>query len=95
MPAKDARKKGFAFYLYELTARQALKIESMERAMKGYRKMVDDIQMVLYCVGGPLNDNVLDFNKEQRKLLHEIADLARHQENHLGDTTDMVEENDL
>lgn len=36
------------------------------------RKRIDRAISIMVCIGGPLNDNVLQFNKEQRAVFHRI-----------------------
>lgn len=35
-------------------------------------KAIEDARMHIICIGGPLNDNKLQFNKEQLKLFFQI-----------------------
>ncbi len=46
----------------------------------GYlRKALEEIQSGLYCIGGPLNDNSLQFNKKQQEyLIRNIAKVIEH-----------------
>jgi hypothetical protein len=49
----------------ELIARQQLDIESMKEQIKAYKDSEDNIYNIIYCIGGPLNDNKLGYTKEQ------------------------------
>lgn len=40
-----------------------------------FKESLNHIKSLLVCIGGPLNDNVLQFNKEQRNYLHKILDI--------------------
>jgi len=43
-----------------------------EEMAKKYKECLEDISKYFVCVGGPLNDNILQFNKKQKKFLWEI-----------------------
>ncbi len=59
-----------------LIASQAVKIERLERELKARREGMDKAHTAFICIGGPLNDNRLQFNSEQRKYLHRINALV-------------------
>lgn len=56
----------------ELIAKQALRIAELEESLQDRDERLGRIHLMLVCIGGPLNDNVLRFNPEQRQLLHRI-----------------------
>ena len=37
----------------------------------------EDILTIIYCIGGPLNDNVLNYTKEQMVTFFRIAEIAK------------------
>lgn len=57
----------------ELIAKQQLEIENLKIRLEWAR---EDMRMILVCCGGPLNDNYLQYTKDQRAPLHEILRLA-------------------
>ena len=57
----------------ELVARQARRIAELEDELAERRKAYDDIYMILYCIGGPLNDNINLYTRNQLKPFFEIA----------------------
>lgn len=56
-----------------LIVKQQLEIESLKEVLKIQCKRQKAIHGVLYNIGAPLNDNVLQFSYEQRIPLHRIA----------------------
>lgn len=60
----------------ELITRQQKRIHELEDALKSIDSFADGIRHWLICIGGPLNDNVLQYSKEQRKPLHRILEAA-------------------
>lgn len=59
----------------ELITKQQLEIESLKQQIVDYNESMISIYHILYNIGAPLNDNVLQFNFEQRKVFHKIAKL--------------------
>jgi len=49
----------------ELITKQQLEIESLKSENEFLRKSHDNIFNIIYCIGGPLNDNKLGYTKEQ------------------------------
>lgn len=45
---------------------------TLRRKSKERKQALRDIEMMLVCIGGPLNDNLLGYSLEQRKLFHDI-----------------------
>lgn len=56
----------------ELIVKQQLELEELrdERIVLYHR--LTEIQQMLICIGGPLNDNKHKFTKEQMDIFHEI-----------------------
>jgi len=48
-----------------LIAKQALEIDRLNQEVQSYRNGVKRVRALIYCVGGPLNDNVKRYTKEQ------------------------------
>lgn len=49
----------------------------MRERIKDMRKCFSEIDSIIYCIGGPLNDNCLQFTKKQMGVFREIADICR------------------
>lgn len=60
----------------EVIANLAKENLELKDKVAAQRKALEDIVSSLVCVGGPLNDNVLEFDKEQCKFLWNIKILA-------------------
>lgn len=60
--------------LLEVIGRQTVEITDLKDALADCNARLSRIVLRLVCVGGPLNDNVLGFNVEQRKYLKQILD---------------------
>ncbi|MEE9214851.1 MAG: hypothetical protein V3U54_08675 [Thermodesulfobacteriota bacterium] len=45
----------------------------MRKEIQKMSKAFSDIESIIYCIGGPLNDNVLRYNKKQLKTFWEIS----------------------
>jgi len=57
----------------ELIARQAMQIEELRDDLSNLKTNIDNALSHLYCVGGPLNDNKLEFNQKQQAVFQLIA----------------------
>ena len=57
----------------KLIAQQALKIAELEEYMKEYEEMTAAIHGIIFCIGGPLNDNILRYTHKQLVTFSEIA----------------------
>ncbi len=57
----------------ELVARQALEIAELQERCKEFAEAMGRIRMGFYCIGGPLNDNRLEYTTAQIVELHQIA----------------------
>jgi len=49
-------------------------IKELQEENKLLRKALDNFSSRFYCVGHPLNDNILNFNTEQRVYLSRFSD---------------------
>ena len=49
---------------------------SMRQRLKEIYEMAQRIKGKIYCIGGPLNDNVKQYNKDQMKDFFDIAGYA-------------------
>ena len=59
----------------ELIAKQQLEIEEYKQMLKENTKLKRDLVMMFYAIGQPLNDNILQFNKEQHKWCFRVVEL--------------------
>ncbi|MCK5605044.1 hypothetical protein KAR91_24350 [Candidatus Pacearchaeota archaeon] len=59
----------------KLIAQQALKIAEMEEEIKAFKEANKEIYGIIFCIGGPLNDNKLGYTHSQMGPFSEIADL--------------------
>ncbi len=57
----------------KLIVKQQLEIEELKQRIVDYNECMIAINGLLFNIGAPLNDNILQFNNEQRKVLHKIA----------------------
>ena len=55
----------------QLIARQAKQIEELKDQLSDLQERIQSAISIMVCIGGPLNDNRLGYNSEQRKLFHE------------------------
>lgn len=60
----------------KVIAKQAMKIMVQKKQIKTLCKCLSDIQMMLVCVGGPLNDNVLKYSNAQLVPFQKILDIV-------------------
>ena len=56
----------------ELIARQAKKLEELQIELKEFKSRIKQAQLYFIGIGGPLNDNKLEFSQEQLALLRSI-----------------------
>lgn len=59
----------------ELITQQQLHIEELKIELLEAYDNFESIHLLLYAIGAPLNDNVLNFNREQRDYLRMIGNL--------------------
>lgn len=55
---------------------QQLEIDALKKCLEYRGEQLAEVVLRLICVGGPLNDNMLGFDSEQRKYLHRILEIA-------------------
>jgi len=60
----------------DIIAEQAVEIIKLKRVEVELRAALHSIHVRLACIGGPLNNNRLKFNKEQLALLDELNQYA-------------------
>ncbi len=58
----------------KIIVKQLLKIERLKSVNKQNINTADLIHKKFICIGGPLNENKLQFNAEQLRFLKEIDD---------------------
>ena len=58
----------------ELIADQAKQIYVLEKLCKQYLENVRTVNKMIYCIGGSLNDNKLQYNKEQLQIFFRIVE---------------------
>jgi hypothetical protein len=61
-----------------LIADQQLEIVKLKDIKNSYEKALNEINGLLYCCGGPLNDNFDKYTKEQLEIFFKIANLIRN-----------------
>lgn len=59
---------------------QQLQIDALNKCLEFRGEQLAEVVLRLVCVGGPLNDNMLGFDSEQRKYLHRILEIAEREE---------------
>jgi hypothetical protein len=62
----------------ELIAKQQIQIEEQKERISETNRLRKLLISRFCSIGAPLNDNVLQFNKEQIKWLQEIEDIIQH-----------------
>lgn len=60
----------------ETIAAQARELVALRKEVEELRRRQTEIRSHLYCIGGPLNDNVLGYTKQQLAVLFRIAELT-------------------
>lgn len=58
----------------EVISKLVTKTFEQEETINDLKKRINDVNSILYSIGGPLNDNVKKFNKEQLKTFFRIKD---------------------
>jgi len=59
----------------KLISQQALQIATLEERIKEYDSITKKIHNIIYCIGGPLNDNKLMYTQDQKKPFLVISEL--------------------
>jgi hypothetical protein len=49
----------------DVVARQAIKIDQLEQDNAAMRSALEAAKLHIICIGGPLNDNLRGYNREQ------------------------------
>ena len=62
----------------ELIARQAKHIEELQDALADMIRRVDNARALIYCIGGPLNDNKHWYTRPQLAIFYSIAEELGH-----------------
>jgi hypothetical protein len=57
----------------EVIARLVKENLEFKESLEQIKKSASSIHSMIYCIGGPLNDNVYGYSKEQMKIFWEIA----------------------
>lgn len=60
----------------KVVARQAREIYDLTDRLTDYEKSATKIRNILYCIGGPLNDNKQGYTRQQLKPFLDIANLV-------------------
>lgn len=58
----------------EIIVNQARKIAELEEKLDRYEQSRIRIRQILYSIGAPLNDNMLDYSEDQLKPFFRIAE---------------------
>ena len=61
----------------ELIVKQALLIEELKIKCASAERKYNKIHNLIYCIGGPLNDNVLKYNSKQMLDFQKIIDIIK------------------
>jgi hypothetical protein len=60
----------------ELIAKQQIEIEDLKARLKENATLKRKIKGMCFAIGAPLNDNILQMNKDQLKWCFQIAELG-------------------
>lgn len=58
----------------QVIADQAKQIYILEKLCKKYIENIKKVNKMIYCIGGPLNDNKHQYNKEQLQIFFRIVE---------------------
>lgn len=64
----------------ELIVKQQLKIEEYEEMLRKNSEVKNDLMDYFYAMGQPLNDNVLGFNRDQKRWCFNVVELVKELE---------------
>jgi len=70
------KRKGKQISYVELIARQQLEIANLKASNKTMNDNLHKIYNICYCIGGPLNDNKLQYTRGQMKDFYHIIRLV-------------------
>lgn len=62
----------------EVISRLSVKNETIKDVVSNFQKTAKDIVLRLVCVGGPFNDNKLQFTAEQLRYLRPVLERAEY-----------------
>lgn len=57
----------------ETIARLARRVEKQRLKLNAYKAAARRVHSLIYCIGGPLNDNKLRYTKEQLLIFQQIS----------------------
>lgn len=60
-----------------LIANQQLEIQNLINELEEYKDAIQEINNILYAVGGPLNDNTLKYDKKQLETFFNISNICK------------------
>lgn len=60
----------------QLITKQQLQIEEYKSLLEENSEIIQLLKNQFYCIGAPLNDNILQFNKAQQKWCREVVGLV-------------------
>lgn len=52
----------------------------MKKEIQNMKKSFSEIEGIMYCIGGPLNDNILNYDKKQLETFWNISNIASQYE---------------
>jgi hypothetical protein len=58
----------------ELIVKQSLELANLREKLIKYEEAAKAIHCEIFCIGGPLNDNVLQYTKKQMFIFSRIID---------------------
>jgi hypothetical protein len=58
----------------EVIYRQTKQIEELKSIVSDLNSRIKKACTLIYCIGGPLNDNKLKYSNEQLKIFQQIVD---------------------
>lgn len=65
---------GFPLMKNKLIVTQQLKIQKLEDTLTEYKDAMGRIHGLLFSIGAPLNDSIINYTKEQRHVLYRISE---------------------
>lgn len=60
----------------KLIAAQQLELADLRQQVAQHNRDKQDVRNMIYCIGGPLNDNKLKYSREQMVIFQRIANLC-------------------
>ena len=62
----------------ELIANQQIEIEEQRELLSEYKLGYSNIYGIIFCIGGPLNDNKLMYSHKQLGTFSQIAEIVKY-----------------